>query len=192
MRNKWRWAQTGAVALALVALASLSSAHAADSSHFEVNSAYSVLRHGVYYLNADLALGLNPKAVDALNSGVPLVLKFQIELSRRRSLLWDSTVAELKQSYRITYHALSRRYIVRSRNSGRQQSYHSWRVALAQLGRLRGVPIIDASLLESDEHYDLHLRAVLDVKIIPTGFGLLTQIFYGADQSSDWYDWPLR
>ncbi|HET6655014.1 MAG TPA: DUF4390 domain-containing protein [Gammaproteobacteria bacterium] len=191
MTNSIRWARMGAVMLVLAMLAPLP-VRAQDGGRFAIRSAYSVLRHGVYYLNANMALMLNQQAADALDSGVPLVLKIQIELSRRRSMLWDPTVATLTQSYRITYHALSRRYIVRSLNSGRQVSYRSWQVALEHLGDISGVPIIDASLLEPDEHYDIHIRALLNVKIIPTGFGLLTSLFYGADQSSDWYQWPLR
>lgn len=187
-----RLARMGVVALMLALLLPASPARADDNGRFVIQSAYSVLRNGVYYLNAGMSLSLNPAAAEALNSGVPLVLKIEIELTRRRALLWDPTVAQLAQSYRITYHALSRRYIVRSLNSGRQESYRSWRVALTHLGNVNHVPIIDASLLESDERYDVHVRAVLNVKIIPTGFGLLTQMFYGADQSSDWYDWPLR
>lgn len=186
-----RWVQAGAVVLALAAAAPVPPARA-DDARFDIKSAYTVLRNGVYYLNANMSLVLNSEAASALNSGVPLVLKINIELTRRRSLMWDATVAELAQSYRVTYHALSRRYVVQNMNSGRKTSYRSWRAAFAHLGELAGVPVIDASLLDPEEHYDISIRAVLNVKIIPTGFGLLTSIFYGGDESSDWYEWALR
>lgn len=187
------WRQWGVAAMILLAtLAWMLPAHASDHRPFRVVRAGSVLYHGVYYMDATFALSLKPAAVEALKNGVPLVFKIHIKLSRRRAFLWDPTVAELIQSHRITYHVLSRRYVVQNINSGEQASYRHWQTALKSLDHVRDLPIIDASLLDAGEHYDLHVRAEVDVKIIPTGFGLLTQVFYGADQSSDWYEWTMR
>lgn len=182
----------GAALVALACLGLAPRAEGADASRFTVRTAYTHLRHGVYYLEADMHLDLDHSAADALVNGVPLVLKIEIEVSRQRSLLWDPTVAELTQSYKLSYHALSRRYIVSNLNSGRQASFGSYQAALAHLGYIRDLPVIDASLLSPDEHYDIRMRALLNIQIIPTGFQLITSLFSGEEQSSDWYQWVLR
>lgn len=159
---------------------------------FRIVHADSVLRHGVYYMNASMALSLGNEAVDALNNGVPLVLDVHIGITSRRAFLWDPTIATLTQSYRLTYHVLSQRYVLQNLNSGRRRVYRRWRAALHDVSRIRSLPVIDAGLLEPHEHYDIHVSVQLNVKIIPTGFGLLTQMFYDADRSSDAYSWELQ
>jgi hypothetical protein len=184
---------TGACVALLLALTLVApSTRAGGSGRFAIKNAYTVLRDGVYYLNADLRLLLDPKAATALNSGVPLVVKLKIEVTRRRAILWDPTIAEITESWRVTYHALSRRYVVQSLNSGRQESYRRISRAFSHIGHVAGVPVIDASLLKADETYDISIQAAMNVKIIPTGFGLLTSVFYGADQSTDWREWRLK
>ncbi|HET8551224.1 MAG TPA: DUF4390 domain-containing protein [Gammaproteobacteria bacterium] len=191
MTKLWRAWRLGAVALVAVSAAFAPSASAAGAGAFVIRNAYTQLSHGVYYLDADMRLTLARNAVEALNNGVPLVFKIEIEITRRRAFLWDPTVADLTQSYRITYHALSRRYVVRSLNSGRQASFRSYEAAFEHLGYVNSLPVIDAALLDPDDQYDISIRAVLNVKVIPTGFGLLTSLFSGADQASDWREWPL-
>lgn len=185
-RSRWVLA-----VLALLCLGAGPAAHAADD-RFVVRTAYTELLHGVYFLNADMHLALDRQAVDALVNGVPLVLKIQIQLSRERSLLWDAAVADLTQSYQLTYHALSRRYIVKNLNSGFQVSFQSYQDALDHLGHINDLPIIDGSLLNPDDRYDIRIRVLLDIKNIPTGFQLITSLFSGTEQSSDWYQWVLH
>lgn len=167
-------------------------AQADDVPAFVIHAAHTELNHGVFYLDADMRLQLDNDAANALMNGVPLVLKIEIEVTRQRAFLWDPTVAQLTQSYELTYHALSRRFIVSSLNSGRQTSFDSYQAALAHLGYISDLPLLDASLLTPGDHYDIQIRALLDIKIIPTGFQLITSLFSGAEQATDWYQWVLR
>lgn len=192
MRTDRLRACLGATLIALACLGFASRALGADPASFVVRTANTELRHGVYYLEADMHLDLDEDAANALINGVPLVLKIEIEVSRERSLLWDPTVAELTQSYKLSYHALSRRYIVSNLNSGRQASFGSYQAALAHLGYIQSLPIIDASLLSPDERYDIRMRALLNIQIVPTGFQLITSLFSGEEQASDWYQWILK
>jgi hypothetical protein len=181
------------MALLVLACAGLAPcAQADDAPVFVIHTAHTELHNGVYYLDADMRLQLDNDAANALMNGVPLVLKIEIEVTRQRAFLWDPTVAQLTQSYELTYHALSRRFIVSSLNSGRQTSFDSYQAALAHLGYISNLPVLDASLLNGDGQYGIRIRSLLDIKIIPTGFQLITSLFSGAEQATDWYQWALR
>jgi hypothetical protein len=96
------------------------------------------------------------------------------------------------QRYDVSYHALSQRWLVRNLNTGEQQDFGSLDAALARVGDVRGLPILDAALLEPGVVYQGRIRAVLDLSTAPAVFGWL--LFWADDWSdeSDWQSWTLR
>ena len=176
------------LALALAAGAVLGAAD--EEPGFVIRTAYTELVNGVYYLDADVGLNLSDDAVNALENGLPITVKLQIEIIKHRSWWFNSTVYTLEQSYQISYHALSRRFIVTNLNSGDQQSYSTYREAVTSMGQVSDLPIIDAKLLTPDAHYNIRMRAVLDVTRIPGPLQLFASLF-GFNLSSDWYQWAL-
>lgn len=177
---------------ASLALACFSAAWADDNQGgFVIRTAYTELTGGVYYLNADVDLNLSDDAVNALENGLPITVELQIEIIKHRSLMWNKTVASLTQSYQISFHALTRRFIVTNLNSGDQQSFASYREAITDLGQVSDLPVIDARLLEEGASYNIRMRAVLDVKSFPGPLQLIASLFKGWDLSSDWYQWVL-
>ncbi len=192
------WAQTvfggqGRIAC-LVLLIGLGFAPAgwADDGRVKVRNAYAELRDGVFYLNARLDYRLGEEANEALASGVPLDLELQINVERRRRYLWDPNVAALRQNYQLSYHALSERYLVRNVNSGEQVSFANLDAALIELGRVRDLPIIDASLLDERDRYVVRLRAIVDIRELTGPLSVLTVFWNDWRITSDWYQWPLQ
>lgn len=163
-----------------------------DPGFFEVRSAVAELRDGVYHLNARIAYRLSSEAMDALQAGVPLGIRLDIEIIHPRRWWFDNEDASLRQSYRLEYHALSERYIVHNVNSGDQASFGSLFAALEYLGRVERLPLIDAAVLDDEGAYDVRVRAVLDQEEFPGPLRLLA--FWRRDWSiaSEWYRWPLR
>ncbi len=178
---------------ASLALACFCSAAWGDDNQggFVIRTAYTELTSGVYYLNADVDLNLSDDAVNALENGLPLTVELQIEIIKHRSLMWNKTVATLTQSYQISFHALTRRFIVTNLNSGDQHSFASYLEAITDLGQVSDLPVIDADLLEPGDRYNIRMRAVLDVKDFPGPLQLIASLFKGWDLSSDWYQWVL-
>ena len=110
--------------------------------YFNVRSAHVALNSaGVHELDARLQLLLSQDANDALTSGVPLTIELQLELNRNRRFLPDANTAALALQYELEYRPLSQRYIVRSLNSGEQESFATLYSALNNLGRVQGVPV---------------------------------------------------
>ena len=163
----------------------------ADQPGFVINTAYTELINGVYYLNADIGLNLSDDAVNALQNGLPLTVELEIEIIHHRSWWFNGKVAELDQRYQISYHDLTQRFIVTNLNSGEQQSYATYREAITDMGQISDLPVIDAKLLLPGARYNIRMRAGLDIKSFPGPLQLIASLFKGWDLSSDWYQWVL-
>lgn len=156
-----------------------------------VNNATTRLADGVWYLDADVDFQLNRTALDALASGLLLDIELHIRLERRRRIIWDAEFAELKQRYQLQYHALTERYIVRNLNSGEQASYASLPAALASLGEVRGLPLIDDALLDADARYYVEAQAVVDIRGAGGPLAVIRVFWNDWRLESDWIRWRL-
>jgi hypothetical protein len=142
-------------------------------------------------LNAFLEYRLSTDARAALESGLALTIRLEIEILNRRAAWMDTEVASLTQLYQLEYHALTERYLVRNTNRGDQTSFANLSAALNYLGRVENLPVIDAALLDSERSYDIRVRALLDTEQLPGPLRLLA--FWRRDWSlaSEWHRWRL-
>jgi hypothetical protein len=165
---------------------------APEGMSVEVRSASLSLDQDVYQLDALIEVRLPEEARKAIEAGVTMRLDYEIELTRVRNFMLDATVAELVQRYELSYHALSQRYLVRKLNTGEQQDFGTLQAALDKVSEVRGLPVVDAALVEPDRQYDVGVRAVVDLN---TGSDALRWILFWTDDwsvKSEWFEWPLR
>lgn len=158
---------------------------------FSVRTASAHETDGVIYVDASIDYRLNETAIEALQSGVSLTFELRIEVQRERRWRPDKGVAELLQLYELQYHALSQRFILLNVNSGEQNIFSTLPSALASLGRVEDLPVLDAALLNPKRDYQLRLRAVLDIRSFPGPLRLLSAFFGDWRLASDWYEWRL-
>jgi len=172
--------------------ATLAVGQAEAATSVEVTRASIALDEGVYELDVDLGLNLPGGARRAIEAGLTLRLDYEIEIARVRRYLPDPDVASLVQSYELGYHALSQRYLLRNRNTGEQQDFGALASALDRLATVRGLPLIDATLLDPGTTYEIRVRADLRLRSAPDTFGWL--LFWTEDWSatSEWYAWTHR
>lgn len=183
---------SGVVAL-FVLLAAAAHAQDAieDGARFEVRSAFLEPTEGVYQLNAMLDLSLSRNAMQALREGVPVSLELDIAVERRRRWLPDAGVASLAQRWQIQFHALSERYLVNNLNSGQQTSYSSLGAALQGLSHVRGLPVIDETLLEKGQRYDASVRVVAAIEGgLPDAVRMM-MFWVDWKRATEWYTWTL-
>jgi hypothetical protein len=180
--------------LVLVALLLPAASQAQDSrkGRIEVRSAYTVREDNVYFLIARIDYRLSREAQEALANGVALNIELQINLTRTRRLMWDAGVASLRQRYQLSFHALTERYVVLNLNSGESASYQELATALAALGAVDRLPLIDTALLDEDDRYEIAMRSVLDIKELPASVRLLSLVWGNWRMASEWYSWRLR
>jgi hypothetical protein len=182
----WVLAGLGAVFCAAAALAD------GLDGRCEVRSADLELTEGVFHLNARLDLPISDAVREGLAQGVPLALELDLSIERVRQLLPNSGVADLTQRYHLQYNAVSAHYILRNDNSGQQESLPSLDEALEQLSQVRGVPVLDRSLISPDLRYEANVRAKLDYGAVPLSMRIL--MFWVRDwhRESDWYTWTFQ
>lgn len=163
-----------------------------DGGRFEVRTASLEPIDGVLQLNATLDLTLSRSALRALRDGVPVQLELDVAVNRRRSYLPDEEIAYLVQRWQIQYHALSERYLVANLNTGQQTSYSGLGPALAGLAQVRGLPVLDESLIEDGERYEASVRAIASVDGgLPDAVRVM-MFWMDWKRSTDWYTWTVR
>lgn len=179
------------LALALLLASLVQPVHAQGNTPFGVRTAYVQLVNGVYFLSARLHLPLDARMREALADGVALTLELELEVSGARRFWTNETVAALVQRYRLQYHAVSERYLVRNLNSGEQTSFPTLDAAVEHLTRISGLPVLDHALIGKDRRYEFSMRARLDVGDMPAALRML--MFWVDDfrRESEWYTWPL-
>ena len=165
---------------------------ATAAQSFSVEDIDTTLEDGVYRLNARLTFQLPDKVLEALENGVPLTFALDIEVSRPRRYLWDDTIATLEQRSTLQYFDLTEQYLVRNLNSGHQESYSSLDTALHALGDIRGLPIIDAELLDPEQHYMVAIRSYLDFGGLPVPLRMRAYVSRDWWLTSGWFTRDLR
>ncbi len=171
----------------------VASANVANADGFVINHAELVLNEKVYHLNANLDFDLSNDVLDAINSGVPVVLELIIEILEPRRYWWDKEIALLAQRYQLHYHALSEQYLVRNLNSGAQYTYFSLSAALQKIGSISNLPIIDEQLLENKEteKYYARIRTSLSFDNLPLPLKLDAWTSRSWWLGSDWIELNL-
>ncbi len=176
----------------LIGLSVLLPARAESAQHaFVIKSVETELKEGVYLVSAHIDYRFSNEALLALKNGVPLLILMDFEVVRSRSWWWDKTLAELEQGYLLLYHALSEQFIIYNLNSGTQDSYSSLDTALATLGHVHKLPLIDAKLLKKGGRYLVRLRTFLDIESLPAPMRPMAYLSSDWSLDSDWVEWPL-
>lgn len=164
----------------------------AQASDFAIRKVETRLDQQVYVMDAQVDFDFSKRSLEALDSGVPLTLRMDIEVQRKRSWLPDETIATLEQYYQLNYHALSHSYLVRNLNSGALYAYPTQEEAIASLGEMHDFPLLDANLISPKERYEVEVRILLDIDSLPSPLKLIAYVTPAWHLSSDWSAWSLQ
>jgi hypothetical protein len=142
-----------------------------------------------YVLSADFRFELNPRLEEAVTKGVVLYFVADFELARARWYWLDEKVASRSQTYRLSYHALTRQF--RLSTGGLHQSFPSLSEATHVLSRLRNWTVVDKNekSVISGETYGASLRMRLDVTQLPRPFQITALGNKEWSLGSDWKNW---
>lgn len=123
-----------------------------------------------YVLSADFKFDLSPRLEEAVTKGVVLYFVADFELTRARWYWLDEKLASRSQTYRLSYHALTRQF--RLSTGGLHQAFATLSEAVQVLSRLRNWVVIDKGDkgIRFGEPYEASLRLYLDVNQLPRPF----------------------
>jgi hypothetical protein len=193
-RSFWRCS----LLVALIWLVATCRAVAADlpvideGAPFDVRSAFVEPRDHVYLLSATLEVALSRAAQQALTNGVPVLLQLEFKVVRKRGWLPDVDVGSLTQRWHLSYDALTEHYLIKNESTGLQYSHESLAAALADLGSVQGLPVIDEALIQKGRRYEALLRLTASIEGgVPSA---LKYMMFWIDwrRSTEWYTWTLR
>jgi hypothetical protein len=152
------------------------------------NPQLSPAEEGGYALSADFRIDFNARLEEVVTHGVSLAFVVEFELERPRWYWTDETVASSSQTWRLSYHALTRQY--RLSTGSLHQSFGSLEQALRALSHLRRWPAVEASL-NPGEAYQARLRLRLDISQLPKPFQVSAFTDRDWNLDSDWARWTF-
>lgn len=145
-------------------------------------------------LSGKLELGLTTKVEEALRKGIPIEVIIHIDMFRQRFLLWDPRLHDWVLRRRISYHALSRQYLVTGhrRDPDAIESFTSLETALASMGSLDELKFpLDGGTQDQAQYY-LRVRASLDVDSLPAPLRPVAYTSLSWRLNSGWTVWTVR
>lgn len=163
----------------------------ASAAEIEISEPQIQLTDEGYSLSANFVFEFNQRLEEAVNKGVVLHFVADFELSKPRWYWLDEKALTRSQTYRLSYHALTRQY--RLSTGGLHQSYASLSDALLMLSRLRNWGVIEKSDkgIKPGDSYQAALRMRLDINQLPRPFQLSAIGNKEWSLASDWKSWPV-
>lgn len=132
----------------------------AASSNITVKSADMIEVEDNYEINALFDLNLAKEVEEALNKGVSLTFLIEFQLTSPRTYWFDSVVASEHTKVTLSYHALSKQYLINRDNQ--QQSFVTLAEAKSELGIISDWPVLNKKALNKDRVYKAVLLIRLD------------------------------
>ncbi|KPJ93861.1 MAG: hypothetical protein AMJ53_06445 [Gammaproteobacteria bacterium SG8_11] len=163
----------------------------ANEPGFSITRAEAKLVDQVYHLSVQIEYTFSKKVLEAIQSGVPMVIALEIEVRQPRKYWWDEQIAQLKQRFQLQYHALAEQYIVENLNSGAQNTAPTLDTALFYLKNVDSLPLIDQQLLEPDQDYQVRLKVSLEFDSLPVPLKLSAYTSRSWWLGSGWFEWDL-
>ncbi len=162
----------------------------AAGSGITIKSAELDLQEDYYGLNADVDMSFDKEIEEAINKGVPLTFLIEFQIVSPRKYWFDDEIVTTAQSVSLSYHALSRQYLV---NRGvHQLSFSNLSEAMHELVALNDWKVVDKNLLEKPEVYKAALLIRLDQTKLPKAIQVDTIASEKWNISSQKFEWTLK
>jgi len=165
------------------------------TAEFRVMQLTPVIKDQSLLLNGELDLGLSEKTEEALSKGIPLEVIIELQLYRKRPIVWDQLVQEWEFRHKIRYHALSGQYLVKDhvKEPDKTESFTSLQQALAYMGTLEDLELaVKQELPESGAEFKVLLRASLAIEPLPVALRPVAYTSPSWHLNSGWTTWKVQ
>ncbi|MFQ5993493.1 MAG: DUF4390 domain-containing protein [Acidiferrobacterales bacterium] len=144
-------------------------------------------------LSGALDLSLNARVEEALSKGIPIEVIIDIGLYRARPIIWDRRVQHWVSRRRISYHALSRQFLVTGHRPDSElvESFTSLQPALANMGSLEQLTLPLAHQPVDENEYYVRVRASLDIESLPAPLRPVAHTSIAWRLNSGWTEWTV-
>jgi len=164
----------------------------ADNTRISIENMDINLVDDIYRIHGKVDIELNDPLLGALNNGVALEFVIKYEIARSPRWWIDTTIAEVSQRYQVSYHALSRQYLLTNLNTRNVNTFNGLHQLLESLGTVRDFPLIDAGLLQPGKDYLIRMRVYFDYDQLPIPLRMRAYSSSAWRPDSGWLVWPLH
>ena len=164
-----------------------SSVKRADISKITIKNAELVPFEDDYLLNADLDVAFNEEIEQAIFKGFELNFIVEFQLVTPHQYWFDDEIATVTHHIVLSYHALSRQYLVTS--DGLQKSFESFEEAEDAIASIRDLKVFRKSDVEKGLTYNAALLMRLDQKKLPKSLQVEAISSDGWQLSSQRFQW---
>jgi len=165
-------------------------APAAQAAEIELRAAELHLANDGLVLDAEFSFQFPQRLREAVENGVPLYFVVEFEMTRPRWYWLDERAASKRLQLRLSYHALSRQYVVS--NGPLEQQFPTLDEALGLLRRVRGWVVGERIALVSEAQYDAAVRLRLDTSLLPKPIQVSALTNRDWAFESEWNHFPYR
>ncbi len=169
------------------ALLCISAQALAVSSNIEIRAVELKPVGESYRLGADLEISFDEDIEEAVNKGVELNFLYEFQLVNPRTFWFDNEVVTITKNIKVSYHALSRHYLVS--DDGRQTSHEILSEAMIELMQIEDWKVVDKALIEAGEDYRAALLVRLDQDKLPKAIQVDTIGSEDWDLISGKFEW---
>jgi len=163
---------------------------AAQAEEIEVRHAELRLASEGLVLEAEFEFEFPARLAEAVENGVPLYFLVEFEMRRPRWYWVDERAAEKRLQLRLSYHALSRQYVVSS--GPLELQFATLDEALGVLRRIRNWVVGERIALVSDALYEATVRMRLDISLLPKPIQVSALTSNEWHFESAWHRFPYR
>ena len=162
-----------------------------DVGAIEVTKAGTGIVDGTIHLNADVKFELPESVRTALDKGVDLFFSTNLKIVKRRKWMLDKAEVNIEVVRRLSFHALTQKYVVDDLALKRRRSFSSLSAALSYMGRYRKVPLVSDVVISRSPDMYVRMRIKLESRELPLPLRLRRVLSRAWRLSSDWYEWRL-
>ena len=178
--------------LLLAVCVSGASAWSAFARDITVESAHDKIVNDMFLIDIDAKFAFSDDAIKAINSGIPLTIALDVKVLWPRKYLWDVELVSTHRDLTIERHALSQQFVLSDRVTGERRVYGSLALAIADLGHIRDLPVVEIAELAQTKTCDVSVRLRLDLQSLPGPLIPIAYISPGWHMSSGWYRWQTH
>ncbi len=159
----------------------------AASNSLHIRSANLITFEDDVLLNADAEINLSPEMEKAILKGFTFNFLIEFQLVLPRQYWFNDEVVTTTQQVSLSYHALSRQYIV-MRNE-QQRTFASLDAAIEDLSVIQDLKVFQKSDVEKGEQYQAVLLMRLDHKKLPKALQVEGYASNDWKMSSQRFEW---
>jgi hypothetical protein len=160
------------------------------ASSLQIKSAELTSQDEFYHLDANIEVKFDKEIEEAINKGVPLSFLMEFQIVSPREYWFDDEIVTQTQSIVLSYHALSRQYLVTK--GEHQLSFDSLSEATKELGNFKDWKVVEKSLIEKGEPYKAALLIRLDKTKLPKAIQVDTLSTEKWNLVSQKFEWDLK